>query len=72
MKNKITYLVFLLWGMLCACTDSSFIKQGNVLNLEMAMHTEKQIVLSDLCDSLECIPLETKLIYLMRMNKIYL
>lgn len=59
MKNKITYLVFLLWGMLCACTDSSFIKQGNVLNLEMAMHTEKQIVLSDLCDSLECIPLET-------------
>lgn len=59
MKNRITYLVFLLWGMLCACTDSSFIKQGNVLNLEMAMHTEKQIVLSDLCDSLECIPLET-------------
>lgn len=59
MKNRNTYLLFLLWGMLCACTDSSFIKQGNVLNLEMAMHTKKQITLSNLYDSLECIPLET-------------
>lgn len=59
MKNRNTYLGILLWGMLCACTDSSLIKQGNVLNLEMAIRTEKQTVLSDLCDSLECIPLET-------------
>lgn len=58
---KYWHLFFYMQAFGCllgACTESS-IKQGCELNLEVAMKTEKRILLSELSDSLECIFLET-------------
>lgn len=45
--------------MLSACMDNTSIKQENTFNLEVAMQMEKKMLLSELSDSIQCIPLET-------------
>lgn len=60
MKYWNNFLKMIGGMLLCACTTQPFsIRQGNVLDLKTAIQQEKNSLLSDLCDSLQCIPLET-------------
>lgn len=56
---------------LVACSENVTITQGNRLHLDKAIDAEKTAVLSDLSDSLQCIPLETNDVSLLA-NRAYL
>lgn len=60
MKYRNVFFKMIGGVLLCACTTQPFsIRQGQVLDLETAIRQEKNSLLSDLSDSLQCIPLET-------------
>lgn len=42
-----------------SCSETTIVKQGNTLNLEVTMYTSKKFDLSEMYDSLECVILET-------------
>lgn len=59
MKHQVIAFIITSIGVLSACVDSTSIRQGNIFNLEVAMQIEKKSLLSELSDSVQCIPLET-------------
>ncbi len=59
MKHQVIAFIITGIGVLSACVDSTSIRQGNIFNLEVAMQIEKKSLLSELSDSIQCIPLET-------------
>ena len=60
MKYRNIFFKMIGGMLLCACTIQPFsIRQGQVLDLETAIRQKKNLLLSDLSDSLQCIPLET-------------
>lgn len=71
MKSSMFFLFGLAIVCLASCGRNLSHSSEGVINIENAIQIEKDVALSELCDSIECIPLETNDLSLLN-NRAYL